>query len=282
MSRDGNGAYNLPAGNPVVTGATIDSTVHNATMSDIAAALTQSLSKDGQTAATADQPMGGFKHTNVANAAARNQYATAEQVQDGDLIVIGSVSGTNTITGSMTPAITSYPAGVPFVFIPPATNTDVVTIALNGLLAKNIHRRGGYTLVPGDLVSGKPALIIYDGTQFILTNPAVDPQPILQNPQSGNYTLVLSDALKEILHPSGAGSGDTFTIPANASVAFPIGTVVMVTNLDSNSLSIAITSDTLTLAGTTTTGTRTLLQNSVAFLRKETSTGWLCWGVGLT
>ncbi len=105
---------------------------------------------------------------------------------------------------------------------------------------------------------------------------------IPQNSQSGNYVLVAADSGKEILHPSGAGAGDTFTIPANATVAFAIGTVVMFTNLDASALSIAITSDTLTMAGTTTTGTRSLARNGVATAKKVASTSWLIWGVGLT
>lgn len=99
---------------------------------------------------------------------------------------------------------------------------------------------------------------------------------------SDNYTLVLSDRGKTIQHPSGGGASDVFTIPANSSVAFPIGTVIGFENLDSNALSIAITTDTLTLAGTTTTGTRTLGQNGVAVARKVTSTSWLIWGIALS
>lgn len=48
MSRNSSGTYTLPAGNPVVTGTTITSTWGNTTMSDIANALTDSLSRSGQ------------------------------------------------------------------------------------------------------------------------------------------------------------------------------------------------------------------------------------------
>lgn len=105
---------------------------------------------------------------------------------------------------------------------------------------------------------------------------------IPQNSQSGNYTCVAGDAGKHILHPSGGGSGDTFTIPANGSVAYEVGTTLTFVNADSNSVSIAITTDTLTLAGTTTTGTRTLGQNGVATAIKVTSTGWIISGTALT
>ena len=52
MSRNGSGTYNLPAGNPVVTGTTVTSTWANSTMSDISNALTQSVAADGQTPMT--------------------------------------------------------------------------------------------------------------------------------------------------------------------------------------------------------------------------------------
>lgn len=105
---------------------------------------------------------------------------------------------------------------------------------------------------------------------------------IPQNSQSGNYTCVLADSGKEIYHASGAGAGDTFTIPANGSVAYPIGTVLTFGNDDSNALSIAITTDTMRLAGVGTTGTRTLAQYGVATARKVTATEWRVSGVGLT
>jgi hypothetical protein len=47
MPRDASGNYTLPAGNPVVTGTTIDSSWANDTMDDIETVLTDSLSRSG-------------------------------------------------------------------------------------------------------------------------------------------------------------------------------------------------------------------------------------------
>lgn len=47
MPRDANGNYTLPPGNPVVSGTPISSAVQNSTMSDVATALTDSLSRSG-------------------------------------------------------------------------------------------------------------------------------------------------------------------------------------------------------------------------------------------
>lgn len=47
MPRAANGNYTLPVGNPVVTNTPVSSTVQNTTMSDVAAALSDSLSRSG-------------------------------------------------------------------------------------------------------------------------------------------------------------------------------------------------------------------------------------------
>lgn len=102
------------------------------------------------------------------------------------------------------------------------------------------------------------------------------------NSQSAAYTLVLADAGKVILHPSTDANARTFTIPANASVAYAVGTVLTFVNMTSQVVTIAITSDTLYLAGTGTTGSRSLAQYGMATAVKLTSTTWLINGSGLT
>jgi hypothetical protein len=104
-----------------------------------------------------------------------------------------------------------------------------------------------------------------------------------QNSQSAAYTLVLADASKHILHPSADTTARIWTIPANASVAFPIGTVVTFVNQSgAGVITIAITTDTMRLAGAGTTGSRTLAANGLATALKITSTEWIISGTGLT
>lgn len=106
---------------------------------------------------------------------------------------------------------------------------------------------------------------------------------IPQNSQSAAYTLVLGDAAKHIFHPAADTTARIFTIPANASVAFPIGTAITFVNEGSaGAITIAITSDTLVLAGAGTTGSRTLAANGIATAIKITSTKWMISGAGLT
>jgi hypothetical protein len=119
-----------------------------------------------------------------------------------------------------------------------------------------------------------------------ITNPAeysVGYLGIPQNSQSADYTLVLTDSGKHIYHPGADTTPRTWTIPADASVAFPLGTAVtFVNDTSAGAITIAITSDTLVLAGAGTTGSRTLAANGIATAVKITSTRWMISGTGLS
>ena len=96
-------------------------------------------------------------------------------------------------------------------------------------------------------------------------------------------TLGLTDASKHLLHPSADITARTLTIPANAAVPFPIGTVVTVVNQNAaGSLSIAITTDVMRMAGPGTVGTRILAANGMCTIIKLAAAEWLISGVGLT
>ena len=101
---------------------------------------------------------------------------------------------------------------------------------------------------------------------------------IPQNLQNANYTLALSDMGKSVDVTSGTW---THTIPANASVPFPIGTVLGGDNTSTGNLTIAITSDTLVTTGGAT-GTRTVLPNGIWQARKVSATKWKITGPGVT
>lgn len=106
---------------------------------------------------------------------------------------------------------------------------------------------------------------------------------IPQVSKSAAYTLLLADQNKHIFHPSADTTARIWTIPANASVAFPVGTAVTFVNQSgAGVITIAITSDTMRLAGTGTTGSRTLAANGIATALKVSSTEWIISGAGLT
>jgi hypothetical protein len=100
-----------------------------------------------------------------------------------------------------------------------------------------------------------------------------------QNLNPGAYTLTAADNGKHIYYTT---TGQTTTIPANATLALPIGFSCVIVNAAAVTTSIAITTDTLILAGTGTTGTRTLAPYGMATLLKLTATSWTISGNGLT
>jgi hypothetical protein len=100
---------------------------------------------------------------------------------------------------------------------------------------------------------------------------------IPQNAQAGAYTLVLADAGKHISNTTGG-----FAIPANGTTAFPIGTTIVLYNNSSSSQNVTITTDTLRLAGTATTGTLVLAQYGLATCVKVNTTVWVASGAGLS
>jgi hypothetical protein len=77
-----------------------------------------------------------------------------------------TVTGTNTLVGTSVPPYTAYVAGMTLSFLPAVTNTGAVTLALDGLSAKNVYIGNASPLTGGELVAGRMAQVEYDGTQF--------------------------------------------------------------------------------------------------------------------
>jgi hypothetical protein len=131
------------------------------------------------------------------------------------------------------------------------------------------------TPVLGTPTSGTLSTCTVDGTDAV----GFRNTPI--NSQSAAYETVLADSGKTILHPVADDNARTFTIPANSSVAYPVGTVISFVNLQ-NTVTIAITTDTMYLANDGDTGNRTLAEYGMASAMKVASTTWIISGSGLT
>lgn len=180
MARNGSGVYTPPGADfPAVASTLISSSKFNNTINDIATALTASVAANGETTITAAQPMAGFRHTAVGNAAARNEYAAMGQVQDQTSVWGGTAGGTaNALTLTPTPAITAYVAGQIFRFIAGLTSTGAITIAVSGLATKAVQMNAA-AMVSGEIVTGLSYEIVYNGTAFqlsktLLTNGTVN------------------------------------------------------------------------------------------------------------
>jgi hypothetical protein len=166
MGYNGSGTFVINStGQPVVTGTVISSTAFNALTADLATGLSTALTKDGQTTPTANLPMGTFKFTGLSAGSAATDSANIAQVQNsfGSFL---TVSGTDTITATVSPSLTAYASGQMFAFVAANTNTGAVTINISTLGAKAITKNGNTALSAGDLTANYLFVIVYDGTQF--------------------------------------------------------------------------------------------------------------------
>ena len=186
----------------------------------------------------------------------------------------GNVLTSNGTTwASSTPTAQSYPGAGIANSTGTAWGTSYTTTG-SGTVVALATSPSFTTPVLGTPTSGTLSNCTVDGTNsvgFLI---------IPQNVQTGSYTLVLADSGKHIYR--GSGSAATWTIPANSSVAYTIGTAITFINLSATSVSIAITTDTMYLSSAGTSGTRTLAQYGSATAIKITSTTWLISGSGLT
>lgn len=145
-------------------------------------------------------------------------------------------------------------------------SSDVALIVANAAQTTNYFEVRGDGVVFGN-----------DGTNLI----ELGYKDLPQNGQSGNYTLALSDRGKHIFFSSGT---DTCTIPANASVAFPVGSTIVIVNSTGNNLTLQITTDQLSWfqGGSTSSGTRTIANGSVVTILKVASGTWVLTGGGIS
>ena len=230
------------------------------------------------------------------------------QNECADSILVKTAAG----TGVTVPAASTtwvYSDGVNVVsalsYAPSLSATDVVAIngIIGGLTTINLTSTNinATTAVLTNLTSTNVASTNVNATTAILTNltstnatttnltattvldagtiGAAAPgfRGLPQNAQTGAYTLALSDAGKQVSNTTGG-----WVIPANGSVAFPIGTAIALYNNSGSSQTISITTDTLRQAGTASTGSRTLAQYGLATCVKVASTTWVISGAGLS
>lgn len=114
---------------------------------------------------------------------------------------------------------------------------------------------------------------------YVAGNPVYAGIP--QNIQATNYTFVLADANKHVYQ--NAGGVHTYTIPANASVAFPIGTAITgINGHGAGNITLNITTDNLIWSPSGATGSRTIAADGVFTLLKVAAASWYITGSGIT
>ena len=241
------------APNPV-TGTSISSTAAATTWSDLSTGLSTCLLKDGSQTATSSVPFAqgisvttGITTASTTFALVNTTATTVNFAGAATTLAIGATTGTATFSN-------------------PTIATAATTLTLFNTTATTVNFAGASTATAIGAATGT---ITFAGST------------IPQNSKSEAYGILAADANKHLLHPSADNTARTFTLPAESSINFPIGTAITFVN-QINVLSIAITDDTMTLAGAGTTGTRTLAANGIATVLKIASASWIISGVGLT
>ena len=133
----------------------------------------------------------------------------------------------------------------------------------SGYSGAGLSGYSGYSSISG--YSGYSAFSGFSGTAATV------------NAAGQTYTMVIGDANQVLLHTSTA---TTYTIPANGSVAYPVGTIITIVNATgAGAITLAITTDTLQRGdGTAGTGNRTIAADSVVSIVKTAATTWYITG----
>lgn len=313
MPRDGGGIYSFPSGGAAVSGDPISSTLYNTRWADILADANAArpISAGGTGEVTAPDALlalGGMASDALllamaALTTANNRFLKFTGV---DTCAVFDLFGTNNSWSEQTSlqATLGSTGGNERVLwtydVPDGNGTKLIVRALrrsNGsshdTSALDMHRTVdgsngafvrwtsdgiwlGYNATEMVQVKTTGEVILYEVGPTNVNSAGARGSEVVTH--DADYTFVLADAGKTMRKTTGS---HTWTIPANASVAAPVGTIIPF-SVKGGSVSLAITSDTLEWPDGAGTGTRTLTAPARGGIQKMTSTVWEVFGSGIT
>jgi len=215
-----------------------------------------------------------FPDNTVQTTAYTGTVTVAASTLTGTVLASGVVSSSLTSVGTLrTLAVTGGATAESF-------DTDQITVVGNRISTT-------VTNANLELECNGSGGVVINTVADATTSSTVKSVGYLGLPQSATATtatLAIGDAGKHIYITT---TGQTITIPAASSVAYPIGTTLtFIAGPSATTATIAITTDTLRLAGGTSTGSRTLAANGMATAVKVSGTSsagvWYINGTGLT
>tara|TARA_R110002072_G_scaffold284055_3_gene447952 strand:- start:149 stop:1135 length:987 start_codon:yes stop_codon:yes gene_type:complete len=208
MARNGSGTY-VKVGADAQFDTVISETYYNDQINDLVTALTQSVSKDGQTTLTGNINAGSQKLTALAVGTALTDSLTLGQAQNASMNYVASdTGGANAAVIAPAPAVTSYVAGQVFHFKAAANSTGATTLNVSGLGTKAVQI-GGAAISGASILTTGVTSVIYDGTQFqLLSADRLDGSGDLVGPGSStNNSLAKFDGTTGKLLKDGAVIG---------------------------------------------------------------------------
>ena len=279
-------------------GITAQPSRFDADLNDMATGLSTCILRDGTGTPTTNIGFGGYKITGLGLGVAPTDAASVANVTNvlGSYLPLaggaltGAVTGTSavfsgavTTAGSRITGTTTFATGSGIeVFF----NAGVGTIASQNRDLSTINQLSIFGL-PIYLYAGGSLVSVISATGMninfgILTvaNVEVGYKDVPQNPQAAAYTLALTDRGQHIYY---TGAAAIITIPANATVAFPIGAAITIVNDGSGVLSLTRAAlVTMKLVGTGANLDRSLAIAGIATFIKVGTNTWFLSGTGIT
>lgn len=137
-----------------------------------------------------------------------------------------TASGTNTYTATPSPALASYVTNTSVIIKFTNANTGAATINLNGLGAKSIVKGVSTALIAGDIQAGSEFLLIYDGTNYVISESSyVETELALKAPLAsptftGNASFNSNVTFTPVVNSSLSGANQRIPSHATAYVIF--------------------------------------------------------------
>lgn len=223
MPRNGTGTYTLPAGNPVVTGTTISSTVHNNTMSDIADEMTNSVDKDGQTVITGTLDFNGNPIILDADGDSKMEVSTDDRfdVTLGGVLSLSLTSAQALLVdaiGNLTPTDSNFIVGNGTTFVAESGSTARTSLGVD-LTTKGTILAGNGT-APTVLGAGTNAYVLTadsaEEAGIKWAPPPTMPTDVQAFTASGTWTKPTGATICMIEVWGGGGGGSNFIASSTA------------------------------------------------------------------
>lgn len=312
MPFNGNGSFTPlpPPDYPAVAGTSIIADYFNNVMQDVFDGLSNTLTRDGQSPAQANLPMGGFKFTGAGKATATGQFLTWGQTSAN--------LGTLSVTGDL--GVGTSPGYRFHIFEPDTVTASAVIRAIAGQasrwiitanagdpssqgfhLAQNADRSAGVfnaanapidfstnsTVRARITAAGRVGIATNAPTELLDVNGNAVIRGLLTIPSSPGYALKADNVFRST---TGLQGGAFCPISSNVTIgdasAYMNANGAQWSIIYNDSASAVTISPgggvTLRLAGTTATGARTLAARGLAYLVYNTGTEAIISGSGVT
>jgi hypothetical protein len=203
-------------------------------------------------------------YLNLGNTTASTSTTTGALTVAGGLGVAGNI-----YAGGLVSAASYYIGGVPALYNAGGYNIFVDSGGNNSIIAN-----GGVTYYRVDSHQFQKldgtAIATFSIAGLALSGHVIDTPPTLNAPGNASYTLLLTDAWKEVSFAL-LLTAQTLTVPLNSSVAFPVGTCIFV--------NVTAGSAAATLTITPASGSVTIRGNTILDFAANNTRGTTLWKI---